>query len=89
MVRDNCIDTLSGAPLSSTVIMSLTWRGWLANGKGLFAREVMRAATQVNSWTRRARQRRELAALDARLLNDIGITPDQVQDEVRKPFWLE
>ena len=33
------------------------------------------------------RQRQALAALDARLLNDIGVTPKQAANEIAKPFW--
>lgn len=35
----------------------------------------------------RARQRRELAQLDARMLRDLGLTRGQALAEARKPFW--
>lgn len=35
----------------------------------------------------RAAQRRELAALDDRLLRDIGVTRAQARAEASKPFW--
>ena len=35
----------------------------------------------------RHRQRRALARLDARLLRDVGISPEQAQAEAAKPFW--
>jgi len=35
----------------------------------------------------RHRQRRALARLDHRLLRDIGLSADIVQDELRRPFW--
>ena len=35
----------------------------------------------------RMNDRRSLADLDARLLADIGLTPDDVAREVTKPFW--
>jgi uncharacterized protein YjiS (DUF1127 family) len=35
----------------------------------------------------RARTRRALAALDARLLDDIGITAQMADEEVRKAPW--
>ena len=35
----------------------------------------------------RAEQRRALAALDARLLKDIGIAPPDAARECGKPFW--
>lgn len=41
----------------------------------------------VRSWTERQRQRQALAALDDRLLADIGVTRYEVAREVAKPFW--
>lgn len=38
-------------------------------------------------WYDRHLQRRALAELDERLLRDIGLTPDDVAAELRKPFW--
>ncbi|NIR28247.1 MAG: DUF1127 domain-containing protein [Gammaproteobacteria bacterium] len=35
----------------------------------------------------RARQRRELAQLDDRMLRDMGLTRSQARAEARKPFW--
>jgi uncharacterized protein YjiS (DUF1127 family) len=40
-------------------------------------------------WFARSRQRRDLAALDAHLLKDIGVTPGQARREASKPFWVE
>lgn len=40
-----------------------------------------------NEWRRRARSRRELAALCDRCLRDIGVTRYDANREVRKPFW--
>jgi len=41
----------------------------------------------VRGWTERQRQRHALAALDDRLLADIGVTRYEVAREVAKPFW--
>ena len=41
----------------------------------------------VSEWHDRARQRRHLAALDGRLLRDIGLTPADVDAECRKLPW--
>ncbi|HTR85723.1 MAG TPA: DUF1127 domain-containing protein [Reyranella sp.] len=40
-----------------------------------------------STWRRRARERNELAQLDARSLHDLGITPSAVEFEASKPFW--
>jgi len=40
-------------------------------------------------WFARSGQRHDLAALDAHLLKDIGVTPGQAAREVAKPFWVE
>lgn len=37
--------------------------------------------------TQRRRTRRALLGLDPRLLDDIGISPEQARREARKPFW--
>lgn len=41
----------------------------------------------INEWRRRARGRRELAALCDRCLRDIRVTRYDADREVRKPFW--
>jgi uncharacterized protein YjiS (DUF1127 family) len=43
--------------------------------------------TLLTEWRRRARGRRELAALCDRCLRDIGVTRYDANREVRKPFW--
>ncbi|MGM0823530.1 MAG: DUF1127 domain-containing protein [Pseudomonadota bacterium] len=42
---------------------------------------------QLRRYSQRRRSRRQLLALDARLLDDIGITREQARKEGRKPFW--
>lgn len=87
MVRDNCTDTIYGAGLSQAV--SLSWRGWLEDGKALAVREMKAAAVTVKAWVLRARSRRHLRQLDARLLADVGLTRVQSIEEAQKPFWVE
>ena len=41
----------------------------------------------VSTWRRRARERHELAQLDARSLRDLGLSPGQINFEANKPFW--
>lgn len=38
-------------------------------------------------WHQRSRTRHQLAALDARLLADAGISPSERLAELQKPFW--
>jgi uncharacterized protein YjiS (DUF1127 family) len=38
-------------------------------------------------WQRRANGRRQLAAMDARMLADIGVTRAAAEREANKPFW--
>jgi uncharacterized protein YjiS (DUF1127 family) len=48
---------------------------------------VSRAVETVLSWLARVREREELAALDDRMLHDIGLTRADVYGEYRKLFW--
>jgi uncharacterized protein YjiS (DUF1127 family) len=43
---------------------------------------------RLQAWAERARQRRQLAGLDERLLQDIGVSRAQAMAEAEKPFWL-
>ena len=40
-----------------------------------------------STWRRRARERKELASLDARTLHDLGLSASDINFEVNKPFW--
>jgi uncharacterized protein YjiS (DUF1127 family) len=41
----------------------------------------------LETWRRRARERRELATLDARTIRDLGLSSAEIQFEANKPFW--
>lgn len=41
----------------------------------------------VAEWHSRAVSRRELAQLDDRMLQDIGVSNVEVEREISKPFW--
>lgn len=41
----------------------------------------------MRSWHKRAAGRRELARWTERDLNDVGLTRDDVELEIAKPFW--
>lgn len=66
------------------------------NGIGAFAPRtsrpgigamLRRLGRGVAAWQERARMRRGLAAMDDRLLRDIGLTRAQAHREYDKPFW--
>jgi len=42
----------------------------------------------IGVWIDRSRQRRALANLDDRLLDDVGISRTEARREIAKPFWL-
>ena len=48
---------------------------------------VRRFSAMIRKWRSHARSRRELLALDDRMLKDIGITRIDAQREAAKPFW--
>jgi len=41
------------------------------------------------TWFERARERRQLHALDDRMLKDIGLTRADVEFEAQKHFWID
>jgi len=41
----------------------------------------------VSIWQLRAQSRHDLASLDSNRLNDIGLTRQQVEQEIHKAFW--
>ncbi|HEX3954245.1 MAG TPA: DUF1127 domain-containing protein [Stellaceae bacterium] len=47
------------------------------------------AFAAIREWTRRIRERRQLAGLDDRMLHDIGITRADAVRLGGKPFWRE
>ena len=46
-----------------------------------------RSLDRLREWRQRSHGRRELAALDERMLRDIGLSQADVWREVNKPFW--
>jgi uncharacterized protein YjiS (DUF1127 family) len=51
------------------------------------AASVLRALDIVLLWHERARSRRMLAALDDRMLRDVGIDHATARQESERPFW--
>jgi uncharacterized protein YjiS (DUF1127 family) len=48
---------------------------------------VARVVDLMLTWSDRMRQRRHLAELDDRLLQDIGISRADIEAEISRPFW--
>jgi uncharacterized protein YjiS (DUF1127 family) len=48
---------------------------------------VTRLRQQLAVWRERSRMRSTLAALDSRMLRDLGISPGQADFEANQPFW--
>ena len=65
-------------PMRRDLVRSLVSRG-LAG--------VQRAIDLLLIWQQRARDRRQLEALNDRMLRDIGLTRADVFAEASKPFW--
>jgi uncharacterized protein YjiS (DUF1127 family) len=56
------------------------------------ARLAARLTSTIGLWSARSRQRRalqDLATLNAHLLKDIGVTPDEAAREAAKWFWQD
>ena len=62
-------------------------------GRRALGRSVREALSWVmatlHAWSRRRRDRAELARLDERMLRDIGLTHGDVWREINKPFWRQ
>jgi len=43
----------------------------------------------VEVWDRRRTDRQTLAHMSDRLLEDIGLTYGEIQNEINKPFWVK
>jgi uncharacterized protein YjiS (DUF1127 family) len=56
---------------------------WIGLPKAAFGRSV----ALLREWRQRSRERAQLAALDERMLRDIGISRGDVLREINKPFW--
>jgi uncharacterized protein YjiS (DUF1127 family) len=48
---------------------------------------IVQMIRKAKFWADRSRQRKQLARLDGHLLADVGITQEQANVEISKPFW--
>jgi uncharacterized protein YjiS (DUF1127 family) len=48
-----------------------------------------RGALMLRLWRRRSRDRRHLMELSDYMLKDIGITRDERESEISRPFWRQ
>ncbi len=82
MKQQNCIDTMQpDFSLQAAPTLSL-------------AENFMRVTGSVGAffatlclWQQRTTMRQRMAALDVRILDDIGLSREQVMAEAKKPFW--
>ena len=58
-----------------------------AGGDARAPRGLVRAWSCIQSMLARRRQRQQLARLDDRLLDDIGVSRAEAQAEARRPWW--
>jgi uncharacterized protein YjiS (DUF1127 family) len=82
MRQPNCADTIGQIPHLPVEPPALG-RLWLAWLTGL----LRRLADQPLVWLERSGQRRQLGAMDERMLRDIGISRSAAFVETRKWFW--
>lgn len=66
-----------------TTAPALAPHAWLRTGFTL----AQRALATLLMWQERERQRRQLMALDTRLLSDMGMSRADAVAEYDKPFW--
>lgn len=52
-----------------------------------FGFRIARVLDQLAVWHERARRRRELVDMPDHLLKDMGVSREEVDSEIRKPFW--
>lgn len=50
-------------------------------------KSVYQITKKIKYWMERSHQRKQLAKLDDRMLNDIGLSREQVKKEISQPFW--
>jgi uncharacterized protein YjiS (DUF1127 family) len=85
LINRNCSGSISGGFPASAA--GLTWRRWIGAGYALLQADAADLFDLLVTWQKRARMRRQLAAMDTRMLRDIGLTHGDRDCEAAKPFW--
>ncbi|MGE0162919.1 MAG: DUF1127 domain-containing protein [Dongiaceae bacterium] len=75
------------APRRARTREQLQARVGQGQGSGTIGALAAGLAAWAMFWSERTRQRRRLAALDDRILKDIGLSRADVMSESDKPFW--
>lgn len=76
----------SGRALYSRPI-SVVIRGFLSRMASLVLSLPRLLLQSLIRWQRRADARYRIRELDERLLRDVGLTNDDLKEELEKPFW--
>lgn len=83
MKQMNCTDTM---PTSLPNLENAGWR-LLRRFYPALADAAISQFAAMCEWQRRSEMRHRMQRLDDHMLDDIGLTREQVEAEVRKPFW--
>ena len=76
--------------MSISTRMHIAARHWIGSPTALYrivVDQLFANGVILRTWSERRSQRRVLAELDERLLQDIGVTRSQARFEAAKPFW--
>jgi uncharacterized protein YjiS (DUF1127 family) len=78
----DCTDTIGQVPRMPAGPPALggLWLAWLAG-------RLRHLPGQLLMWLERSRQRRDLGAMDDRMLRDIGVSRSAAWGETQKWFW--
>lgn len=79
----NCTDTIARPRILSFRV----WQMATAVARGAVRDRMGRMVAILRVWRRRACERRYLAAMDERLLKDIGVTSTDAAHEANRRFW--
>jgi uncharacterized protein YjiS (DUF1127 family) len=81
MKQHDCTDTIGQVPrMPAGPTLGGLWLAWLAS-------RLLRLPDRLLVWLERSRQRRDLDAMDDRMLRDIGVSRSAAWGETQKWFW--